>query len=416
MTRVAARGPRRRPPRGCGRSRCSGTGCPRSPRAPRGRSGSGSRSSRSCTAIDETGRAEAALHRALGDEGALHVGQRAARRRLQPLDGHDLGSTGGGREHEARAHELPSTNTEHEPHSPCSHPRLRAGQPEPLAQHVEQALAEPRVGTSCSAPLTVSAYVLAHDGGHSAQHAGLPWHSTACRRYAAVAGGRRSAPPLRPRASAELVDVRVARRDARRPSSAAAARASRTPRARRARPAPPIRARRRPCRRSRSTTNASDATAITIALRTPTLRYSCGPRRTAPRTASDQLAGARARCASARAGSRRSARPARPRRPPPRPSASERRRAPAACRPPATRWRGCRRSSRVADLRRADGARRVRQRRARASASGGCISSVHVTPAPRTQVSPLDAATRRSSATPARPRRPRAAGPRSPRP
>ena len=40
----------------------------------------------------------------------------------------------------------PSTSTEHDPHSPCSHAPFGARQPEPLAEHVEQALAEPRVG------------------------------------------------------------------------------------------------------------------------------------------------------------------------------------------------------------------------------------------------------------------------------
>ena len=39
----------------------------------------------------------------------------------------------------------PSMITLHDPHSPCSHAPLLPEQPEPLAQHVQQALADPGV-------------------------------------------------------------------------------------------------------------------------------------------------------------------------------------------------------------------------------------------------------------------------------
>ena len=93
---------------------------------------------------DEAGRAEPALHRAGLDERALHVGHRAAFVGLQPFDGHDLGADGRRREHEARAHE--HAVDEHRARAALAllAAGLRARQPEPLAQHVEQALTEPR--------------------------------------------------------------------------------------------------------------------------------------------------------------------------------------------------------------------------------------------------------------------------------
>ena len=89
-------------------------------------------------------RAEPALHGAGVDERPLHVGRRA--RLGEALDRRDRDVDGGRRQHEARAHEL--AVDEHAARAALAllaRP-LGAVQAEPLAQHVQQALAEPGVG------------------------------------------------------------------------------------------------------------------------------------------------------------------------------------------------------------------------------------------------------------------------------
>ena len=48
-----------------------------------------------------------------------------------------------------------------EPHSPCSQAFFEPGQAEPLAQHVEQALARPHVVGLALSPLTVQVTLMA---------------------------------------------------------------------------------------------------------------------------------------------------------------------------------------------------------------------------------------------------------------
>ena len=93
---------------------------------------------------DQPGRAEPALHGAGVDERPLHVGRRA--RLGEALDGDDRLVDGAGREHEARADQL--AVDEHAARAALAllARALGAEQAEPLAQHVEQALAEPGVG------------------------------------------------------------------------------------------------------------------------------------------------------------------------------------------------------------------------------------------------------------------------------
>ena len=93
---------------------------------------------------DEARRAEAALHGAGLDERLLHRVQPSPSR--QPLDRDDLVPVGLRGEHEARAHELAVEQHRARPALALLARVLRAGQPEPLAQRVEQALALPDVG------------------------------------------------------------------------------------------------------------------------------------------------------------------------------------------------------------------------------------------------------------------------------
>ena len=224
---------------------------------------------------DEPRRAEAALHRAGLDERALHVGQRAAFVGLQPLDGHDLGADRRRREHEARAHE--HAVDEHRTRTALAllATGLGAGEAEPLAQHVEQALAEPRVGDArARLPLTRRTYTsfISLTRCTSAARGG-PCTSTAWRRYSAVPRWSSIGRAAAATRGAELATVVVGldgepvvapaspgSRSTRTASGAASGVGPTEPS-----PMPTDRA-------SRSTAIASDATAITIALRTPTFR------------------------------------------------------------------------------------------------------------------------------------------------
>ena len=93
---------------------------------------------------DEPGRAEAALHRARVDERLLHRVQLVAG--AEALDRDDLVAVRLRREHEARADELAVEQHGAGAALALLARVLRARQPEPLAQRVEQALALPDVG------------------------------------------------------------------------------------------------------------------------------------------------------------------------------------------------------------------------------------------------------------------------------
>ena len=125
------------------------------PRGSRARSAPASRSSRSWTATIRPGRAEAALHGAGVDEGLLHVGRRAGRR--DALDRDDRLADGRRRQHEARAHERTVDEHAARPALALLARALRAHQPEPLAQHVRAGSRRAtRRGPSRSTPLTCS--------------------------------------------------------------------------------------------------------------------------------------------------------------------------------------------------------------------------------------------------------------------
>ena len=112
----------------------------------RARSGSGSRSSRSCTAMTSPGVQNPHCTAPVSTNACCTSVIARASVRLQPLDGDDLGADRRGREHQARAHQRPVDQHRARAALALLAARLGARQAEALAQHVEQALAEPRVG------------------------------------------------------------------------------------------------------------------------------------------------------------------------------------------------------------------------------------------------------------------------------
>ena len=137
--------PRRAAPRrGSSRSRCSGRGCRPAPRGSRRRRAPGRARSRSSVATIRPGRAEAALHGAGLDERLLHRAAASSAGR-EALDGHHLAALAPGR---------PATRQLHTRHVVEVHRAraalallagvLRAGQAEPLAQHVAAGSRPPR--------------------------------------------------------------------------------------------------------------------------------------------------------------------------------------------------------------------------------------------------------------------------------
>src|SRR4051794_32592197 len=93
----------------------------------------------------QTGRAEPALHRALVHERLLHVRERAALVGLDPFDRDDLAADRRGSELEARADEHAVDQDRARTALALLATRLRAGQLEALAQHVQEALTQPCV-------------------------------------------------------------------------------------------------------------------------------------------------------------------------------------------------------------------------------------------------------------------------------
>ena len=108
------------------------------------------------------GRAEAALHGAGVDERLLHVGQHAVG--AERLDGHDVAVDGAGGQHQARAHERAVDGDRARAALALLARVLGAGQAEPLAQHVEQALAQPGVGDLVLDAVDEQLVDLAHAG------------------------------------------------------------------------------------------------------------------------------------------------------------------------------------------------------------------------------------------------------------
>ncbi len=146
-------------------TRCSGRGCPRAPRGSRRRSDPGGA---------RAGRRSRRRARACRSRTARHPPRRtppahgAARRLGQPLDRHHLVAVGLRGEDEARADE-PAVE-QHRAGSALALLAgvLRPGQPEPLAQREEQALAGPHVGL---APLAVDRQLDPHAAGTARAHA-----------------------------------------------------------------------------------------------------------------------------------------------------------------------------------------------------------------------------------------------------
>ena len=369
------RRPARRPavPRpGSSRSRCTGTGCRPAPRGSPRRSGAGCASSRSCTGDDEAGRAEATLDRAGLDERLLHrVAARSAVGRGPPTVTHvaALGLAGGD---QAGAHRRAVEVDRAGAALALLAGVLRAGQAEPLAQHVQQALARPHVvgrrrgcavdGAASRASRPSSQVVVPGPGQRAAgQHGqGVPAVARRCRAR------RRSGAAAAATSSPNAAQPRVRRRAAARPSRQLAGQellGLRRPQRRRARPS---RCRCRPAAPPGRSATANEQTAITIALRVPTLANCCGPaRRPARGTAAISSSGRQRAALDAGKNSADRDQPGAPHATPPRPP----RRPPAAAGGVAGR-RGraevAADRAAVADLRRADRPRRLRQARQRA--------------------------------------------------
>ena len=277
------------PRRGSSRSPCSGRGCRPAPRGSRRRSGAGCAASRSCDGDDQPGRAEAALHGAGLDERLLDRVQLAARGARPSTVTTSRPSAWRG-EHQARAHELAVEVDRARAALALLAGVLRARQAEPLAQHVQQALALPdAVGLArlavdrAASSLMRSSSVQAQAAACGGQHA---------QRVAAVGGG-----------AADVVDrarrrARRARRSASTPASGSAPRGSqavlsrarrrRTPRPRArgaaSAPAEPMHVPTRRARRSSASAKRADRDHHRVAradlreLLRPVGRRACGTR------------------------------------------------------------------------------------------------------------------------------------------
>ena len=108
------------------RSRCSGRGCRRAPRGSRRRSGPAAAEEIDCR-DDEPGRAEAALHGAGLDERLLHRDASCPSPASPSTVTISCPSAWAASTRQAQT-SVPSSRTEHEPHSPCSHAFFEPGQ------------------------------------------------------------------------------------------------------------------------------------------------------------------------------------------------------------------------------------------------------------------------------------------------
>src|SRR5918999_3515230 len=233
---------------------------------------------------DQPRDAEAALHRPLLDEGPLDVGELAGG--AEALDGADVAAGGVGGQHAAGGHQDPVQQHRAGAALALLAGVLGAGEAEPLAQHVQQALADPGVGDR-EVPAVhregVAVGGLVGPGGLGVGHAArLLWRArvattpTAWRRNSAVPrwslmglAASRASPPNRATASAGAV---------RRSQSMAPAMNSSAAGARSGRGAPQPRPR-RTLRPARSTARPQTTIEMTMALRVPTLRNCWGPSR-----------------------------------------------------------------------------------------------------------------------------------------
>ena len=145
-------------PRRCGRSRCSGRGCPRAPRGCRRRSARRSRASSAAVATTRPGVQKPHCTAPAATNARCTACSAAVRR--EALDRDDLAPVGLRAVHEAGAHELAVEQHRAGPALALLAGALGAGQVEPLAQHEEQALGavarRPRRGS----PLTRSSILI----------------------------------------------------------------------------------------------------------------------------------------------------------------------------------------------------------------------------------------------------------------
>ena len=147
-------GPRRR----SSRSRCSGRGCRTAPRGSRPRSGSARAPEQVGGRDDEAGRAEAALDGARLDERLLH----AVQRRRSPARPSTVTTSWPSACAASTRHaqtSVPSSSTEHEPHSPCSHAFFEPGRPS-RSRSAKSRLSPGQTSASRGSPLTVSAILM----------------------------------------------------------------------------------------------------------------------------------------------------------------------------------------------------------------------------------------------------------------
>ena len=208
--------PRRR--RRSSRSRCSGRGCPRAPRGSRRRSGRALRASRSTVATTRPGVQKPHCTAPGLDERLLDAVQLAVRRR-GPRRSSPRGRPPARR---ARGTRRRAAVEQHRAGAALALLAgvLRAREPEPLAQRVEQALAGPDVGL---APLAVDAERDLH-----AQAALQRARDEHAQRVAAVRGGAADVVDRARGRGDALREARRARRAAR-ARARARARPSRTP-------------------------------------------------------------------------------------------------------------------------------------------------------------------------------------------
>ena len=364
---------RRRQPalrRRSSRSRCSGRGCRRAPRASRPRSGPASaRAGRRPRRRGPACRSRTGRRRPPRTPPARGA---AGRPRARPSTVTTSCPSAWAASTRHAQTSVPSRSTEHEPHSPCSHAFFEPGRPS-RSRSTNSRLSPSQ--TSASRALAVD--------GQPDPHAQTALQRSLGQDTAGHGGGR---PRCRGRRRSGSPRRRRARGAPRAPSSGAVTRPGTGP-------AEPKEARTSP--RSSSTASASETTAITIALRGPTFMNVCRGPVGRMSTAVISSSGSSA----FRFG--------------PEQEVPERqRRSPRRARSTTSRFGDQERRERVpgrgggaevaadraavADLRAADGARRLRERRQPPRRAGPAIASVYVSPAPR-RTSPFSRDQPRSS-------------------
>ena len=186
--RVTTRRPASRPPRagrrrGSSRSPCTGRGCRRAPRGPRARRGTGSRSSRSVTATTSPGVQKPHCTAPAVDERLLDRVEVARRVASPSTVRTSRPSACAARTRQAQT-TSPSSHTEHEPHSPCSHAFFEPRRPS-YSRSIVSRLASAQTSASRHSPFTRRAHphqAAASPLGRPGRATAGPARVSACRR------------------------------------------------------------------------------------------------------------------------------------------------------------------------------------------------------------------------------------------